>query len=262
MEAYNLMQAPRDAHFDASSLRNVFVTGGPVPKAILSEMRKILPKTNVIFCYGLTEAANVTIFDPTSKEDMKLARAKPNSCGRPKTGIWYKIVDCETERTLGFNEPGEIRIKSDAVMNGYYKMDSSSVWDSDGWLRTGDVGYYDEDFCFYINDRIKDMMLYDGHRVLPAKIEKILMTHPAVKETVVFGTPHEIHGDLPTALVVLKNNYLEIACEEIEEYVAKHLDDAEKLRGGVKVVERLLYTSTGKFRRHEMKKLYLCGEMK
>lgn len=253
------MHVPRDAHFDASSLKNVFITGGYIPKAILLEMRKVLYTSNVINCYGLTEAGNVTNFNPFSEEDIKLAYAKPKSCGRPKRGMWYKIVDYKSERTLGFNQQGEIRVKSEAVMNGYYKIDSSSAWDSDGWLKTGDIGYYDEDFCFYITDRIKDVMIYNGHRVLPTRIEEVLLTHPAVKEAVVFGIPNEIYVDLPTALVVLKKTHIEIDSEDIEKYAEKHLDDAQRLRGGVKIVERLLYTPTGKFRRHEMKKLYLCG---
>lgn len=260
-EACTWMQSPHDEKIDVISLRNVYITGGHISQTVVSEMKRFLTTTNIINCYGLTEAGNVADFDPQSQDDMEMAQAKPESCGRPRKGIWYKVVDYKTEKILGFNEPGEIRIKSESVMNGYYKMDSSSAWDSDGWLKTGDIGYYDEDLCFYITDRIKDVMIYRGCRVLPVDIERVLLAHPAVREAVVFGTPHEIHGDLPTALVVVKENYVEIESVEIEKFAKEHLHHDKKLGGGVKIVKRLLYTQTGKFRRHEMKKLYLGGQI-
>lgn len=70
------------------------------------------------------------------------------------------MVDPETEENLGFNEKGELRLKTECEMNGYYKMDSSDAWDADGWLKTGDIVYYDEDFCFYVVDRIKEMLKF------------------------------------------------------------------------------------------------------
>lgn len=255
------MQIPRFENFDVSSLKNLLVTGGRMPQSTFLEMKKLLSGTNVLAVYGQTEAGNITEFNLLREEDQALARAKPHSCGRPINGIWYRVVDYETEKTLGFNEPGEIRIKSEAVMNGYYKMDSASAWDSEGWLKTGDVGYYDEDFCFFIIDRIREIMHYEDYHVPPAVIEKVLLTHPAVKEALVFGTPHEIYGDLPTALVVLKENAAGVDSEELKEYADDHLDNPKKLRGGLKIVERLYYTPTKKYRRHYTKQLFLSGKI-
>lgn len=255
------MQVPRPENFDGSSLKNLLITGGRMPQSTFLEMKKVLAETKVLTCYGQTEAGSITGFNVFNEEDQALARAKPQSCGRPINGIWCKVVDYETEKTLGFNEPGEIRVKSEAIMNGYYKMDSSSAWDSEGWLKTGDLGYYDEDFCFFIIDRIKDIMHYEGYHVPPAVIEKVLLTHPAVKEVLVFGTPHEIYEDLPTALVVLKENAGHVDSEELRNYADERLDNFKKLRGGLKIVEHLYYTHTKKYRRHYTKQMYLSGKI-
>lgn len=159
---------------------------------------------------------------------------------------------------LGINQHGELRIKTDAAMVGYYNMDSSVAWDEDGWLRTGDIAYYDKDFCFYIVDRIKEMLKYQSWHVVPALIENIIRTHPSVKECVVFGVPHEIDGDHPAALVVLKDEApAHTVPRDILEYANNRVDERHKLRGGLMCVKRLLYTPTGKLKRKDMRDLYI-----
>lgn len=227
----------------------------------LLQLRNLLPETNILTRYGLTEVGLVTRFRPKSEKDMDMLRKKVHSCGLPINGMSYKVVDVETEKILGFNEKGEIRIKSKALTNGYYNASSASVFDADGWFKTGDVGYYDEDFCFYIVDRIKDVIIHLGDHVSPAALEEVILTHPAVKEAVVFGTPDEIDGYLPTALVVLRKTAKHVTSTEIKDYVDNNVDEIKKLRGGLKIVERLLYTPTNKCKRNDLKKLYLLGKI-
>lgn len=84
-----------------------------------------------------------------------------------------QVVDPETEELCGPNRSGELRLKSPMVMNGYFGRDSSDSFDDDGWLKTGDVVYYDEDSFFYIVDRIKEMLKYKSWHVPPAMVEKV-----------------------------------------------------------------------------------------
>ena len=110
--------------------------------------------------------------------------------------------------------------KSDIIMKGYCGDEKSTrdIMDKDGFLHTGDVGYYDEDEFFFIVDRIKELIKYKGFQVPPAELESILLTHPSIKETAVVGLPDEVAGELPLAFVVKEPN-VEITVDEIIKYV-------------------------------------------
>lgn len=143
-------------------------------------------------------------------------------------------------------------------MNGYYNVNSTDVWDAHGWLKTGDIAYYDEDFCFYIVDRLNEMIIFRSCQIAPAVIESVLMQHPAVCSAVVIGIPHEDDGYHPTAVVVLDHNYKEkITPQEIEKFVEERVDDKKRLRGGVKIVHELPLTPTGKVQRKLIKYMLL-----
>ncbi|RZC40025.1 AMP-binding C domain containing protein [Asbolus verrucosus] len=142
-------------------------------------------------------------------------------------------------------------------MKGYFKSDSSQAFDEDGFLKTGDIGYDDEDECFYIIERLKEMFKYMSWHILPSTIDAVLLEHPAVKEAAVFGIPRiEEKGEVPAACVILKEKY-SINKKEIEEFVAARVSDYEKLRGGVIFVETLKKTPSRKLMRKEIRKTIL-----
>lgn len=174
---------------------------------------------------------------------------------------FFQIVDPESEQPLGFNERGELRVKTKCQMNGYFDMDSSSCWDDDGFLKTGDVAYFDEDFCFFIVDRIKELLKFRSWHVVPAVLEGVLMQHPAVREAIVLGVPHEIDGDHALGVVVLKEDAENVTEEELEKFVEERVDDRQRLRAGVRFVKRLFYTPTGKVRRKYIRDLILANEL-
>uniref|UniRef100_A0A6P7H186 Luciferin 4-monooxygenase-like n=1 Tax=Diabrotica virgifera virgifera TaxID=50390 RepID=A0A6P7H186_DIAVI len=160
------------------------------------------------------------------------------------------VVDINSEEVLGPNRRGELRLKWEGyLMNGYFKMDTSSAYDTDGYFRTGDVVYYDEDECFYIENRIKEIFKYRGWHILPAVIENVLMSHPAVKEAAVVGVPHELDGEHPRAFVVLIPGYNRSCTKEIESFINEKVADSQKLRGGVWVIDSIPKTATGKIKR-------------
>lgn len=170
-------------------------------------------------------------------------------------GFDYKIVDVETGKRLGPGQPGELRVRSKYTMNGYYEMDSSSCFDEEGFLKTGDVVYYDDEFCFFIVNRIKEMLKYRGWHVVPQVIEKVLLSHPGVSCAVVFGIPHEKDGEHPTACVILKENFT-VGEEALRAFVEERVDDRKRLRGGVKFVHNFPRTATGKVNRRLLKQMF------
>lgn len=168
-----------------------------------------------------------------------------------------QIVDTETEEVLGPNQNGELRIKSECLFTNYYNDNPPDLYDSEGWFKTGDVVHYDEDKCFYIIDRIKEVLKVKSWHVPPALLENVLLTHPAVKAAVVIGIPHKIDGDHPMGIVILKEDAGKITPEEIEKYVEERVQDRQRLRAGVRIVDSIPTTASGKVKRNEMKKQYL-----
>ncbi|XP_044268934.1 4-coumarate--CoA ligase 1-like [Tribolium madens] len=261
-QASEMLKVGRPDNVDTSSLLCVLTGGGVFPEKQSLALRDLLPGTYISQGYGQTEVAGVlTCFNMNDVKDTLRLHYKPSSCGRPIHGIWYKIVDVETERNLGPNEQGELRVKTKYAMNGYYNLDSSESFDADGWLKTGDVVYYDEDYCFYVVDRIKEMLKYKSWHIAPAMLENILNNHPSIKLSVVIGIPDEDDGDHPMAIVILNNPEDEITGEEIEAYVAERVQDRQKLRAGVKFVTSFPITPSGKIKRREIKQMILAGQI-
>lgn len=257
-----MLKVGRPDNVDTSSLLCVLTGGGVFSEKQLLALRDLLPGTYISQGYGQTEVAGVlTCFRMNEVKDALRLHYKPASCGRPIHGIWYKIVHIETEEILGPNQQGELRVKTKFAMNGYYNLDSSDSFDSEGWLKTGDIVYYDEDQCFYVVDRIKEMLKYKSWHIAPVMLENILNNHPAIKRAVVIGIPHEEDGDHPMAVVILNNPDDDVTGDEIEEYVAERVQDRQKLRGGVKFVDSFPTTPSGKIKRREIRKMVLAGEI-
>ncbi|XP_023312903.1 luciferin 4-monooxygenase-like, partial [Anoplophora glabripennis] len=164
--------------------------------------------------YGLTEATfAVTIAD---KENQK-----PGSCGKVGTFMTCKVRDPETGKSLGPNQTGELCCKGPFIMMGYYNDEKATreTFTSDGWLKTGDLGYYDEEGNFYIVDRLKELIKYKGYQVAPAELEALLLNHPKVRDVGVVGLPDELSGELPLAFVVKKEG-LDVTEDELQKYVS------------------------------------------
>nr|CAI5853440.1 unnamed protein product [Callosobruchus analis] len=229
----------RPENLDTSSLHTCVSAGAATSETLMKEIRDLLPGTFVFQMYGQSEVAGaITMFNASDVKDVLLLDKKPSSVGKIIPGICCKLS-----------------------MNGYYGRDSSESYDSDGWLRTGDKVYYDEDMCFYIVDRIKEMLKYKSWHVAPAMIEEILMTHPAVYKSVVIGIPHETDGDHPLAVIVLNENYMDVTEDELIDYIATKAPDRMRLRGGVKFLKELPITPSGKIKRKELRDMVMNGEL-
>lgn len=169
--------------------------------------------------------------------------------------MYLQVINTDTGEVLGPNQEGELLVKSEFFANGYYDCPSDSIFDEDGWFRTGDVAYYTENCAFFITDRLKELLKYRQMTVYPYVIENRLMEHPAVAQAVVVGVPHEEDGDRPAALVVLNENFESLTADKLREFVDEKMQDKAKLRGGLRIVESIPITPLGKVKRRELRKM-------
>ncbi|RZC39724.1 AMP-binding domain containing protein [Asbolus verrucosus] len=245
-------------NIDVKSILTVIVMGSAISKEYTTKLIKIFPEADVIRGYGQTEVCGpLAMFRGNDKFHRPLLKEKIDSVGLAVRGITYKVVDPETNETLGPHQRGELRIKSKLIMNAYYNADSSESFDEDGWLKTGDIVYYDEDYCFYVVDRIKEAFKYKGWFIAPAALENELLNHPAVKQALVIGIPKD-DGYHPMGVVVLKDNF-DVTELEIEKFVELRVPERHRLRAGVKFLKSIPSTVTGKVKRTAVRKMVLEG---
>jgi long-chain acyl-CoA synthetase len=168
--------------------------------------RRLLDATghHVFEGYGLTETA------PVLTSTLASEVAKPGSIGRPIPGVELELVDSsgeafgtddDEEIVLGDDEPGEIAVRGPNLFSGYWP-DGAGGPDTDGWWRTGDVAYRDDDGDLFLVDRLRELVLVSGFNVYPREIEDVLFAHPDITEAAVIGVPHPYTGETVKAFVV------------------------------------------------------------
>ena len=199
--------------------------------------------------YGLTEASPVVCCAALR------VPSKPLSIGQPLPGTDIRFVDVETGQLVALGERGELQVKGPQVMLGYYN-DPEATRDAfmDGWLRTGDVGYMDEDGYVFLVDRIKDLIICSGFNVYPRIIEEALMHHPAVEETNVIGVPDEYRGEAPVAYVKLKPGQ-SVTEAELKNFLAETLNKIEMPKEII-FKDELPKTLIGKLSKKELREDY------
>uniref|UniRef100_A0A1D1ZDX3 4-coumarate--CoA ligase n=1 Tax=Anthurium amnicola TaxID=1678845 RepID=A0A1D1ZDX3_9ARAE len=237
------------ADFDLSRLKlqTVMTAAAPLAPDLLSAFEARFPGVQVQEAYGLTEHSCITLThgDPAQGRPA----AKRNSVGFVLPNLEVKFVDPGTGRSLPTNSPGELCVRSQCVMQGYYKKEEQTerTVDSEGWLHTGDVGYIDDDGDVFIVDRIKELIKYKGFQVAPAELEAILLSHPSVQDAAVFPLADEKAGEIPAACVVMA-----AAAEEEEEdimsYVASKVAAYKRIRS-LHFVDSIPKSSSGKIMR-------------
>ncbi|KAH1010818.1 hypothetical protein HUJ05_005061 [Dendroctonus ponderosae] len=259
--AHCMISAGRPDGIDTSALYSLATGGGHLSTEKIRELRELLPGTFVSQMYGCSELCGVAVmFNLASTKDTLLMHSNPSSSGRPTPGCQYKVVNVETEDNSGPHQQGELLVKSEFSMVGYYQQDSSAAYDNEGWLCTGDIAYFDENHCFYIVDRKKEILKFRGYQVPPAVVEQILQEHPSVKQCIVIGIPHEVEGDHPMAIVVLHQSFVgRVTEEEITSFVEGRVNDFQRLRGGVKFIDVLPTSPSGKVRRKEIRDMVISG---
>ena len=183
---------------DLTSLKVCLSGGAPLPPDVRKRFES-LATCVLVEGYGLTEASPVVCCTPIT------GPVKAGSIGPPLAGTRVEIRDPEDfEKVVPTGEKGEIVVKGPQVMHGYWKVpdETAEVLHGD-WLRTGDIGYVDEDGYVYLVDRIKDLIITSGYNVYPRRIEEAIGQHPAVEEVTVIGVADAYRGQVPKAFVKL-----------------------------------------------------------
>ena len=198
-----MLESPLARRTDLSSVRLCLSGGAPMPAELKRRFEEHIPGLIINEGYGLTEASPSVSSNPTT------GGGKPGSIGVPLPATDIAIADLDDPRRfLPLGETGEILVRGPQVMKGYWNApEETAAAIVDGWLRTGDVGYMDEDGYSFIVDRAKDLILVGGFNVYPRVIEEALYRHPAVAEAAVIGVPDPRLGEVPKAFVVLRDGH-------------------------------------------------------
>ena len=202
---------PKLQDFDLKSIKACISGGAPLPVEVKQRFEE-LSGCKLVEGYGLTECSPVATCNPFSDD------AKAGSIGLPMPGTVIEIVDRDDPgKVLPQGETGEICVSGPQVMAGYWRNEAATRdVIVDGRLRTGDVGYTDEDGYTFIIDRIKDLILVSGFNVYPRHVEDGIYQHPAVEEVTVIGVPDEYQGQSVKAFVKLREGQA-LGEEELED---------------------------------------------
>jgi acyl-CoA synthetase (AMP-forming)/AMP-acid ligase II len=240
--------SPRFVKADLSAPLAVSIGSAPLAPATLKRLQDAMPQASVINSYGLTEAGPAYITMPKDE-----ATRRVGSVGKPMPPMEIKVVDPDTDEARAAHEVGELLVRLPGKHREYYKDTGANeaTWTPDGWLRTGDLAYLDEDGFVYISGRIKDMIIRGGNNIYATDVEAVLLDHPAVQEAAVVGVPHTVLGEDVGAFVVVKpGSRLDEA--ELLGFCAEHLADYKRPRQ-LWVVEELPRNATGKVMKHKLR---------
>ncbi|MFD4291606.1 AMP-binding protein [Rhodococcus sp. NPDC058505] len=250
-----LVRDPAAAGMTFPALKMLIYGGSPISTTLLKEARAAFD-SDLTQCYGMTETNGPISFLRPADHAEGAPEHRLSSAGRPLKGIEVGTFDPVTGEPLPPGRVGEVRTRSDLVMVGYRNRpdEQAAAFTGDGWFRTGDAGYVDEDGYLFLTDRIKDMIVTGGENVFPAEVENVLATHPSVAEAAVIGIPSDRWGETVHAVVAARpgasidpDGLIEFTRERLAHY---------KCPTGVDVVDALPRNATGKVQKISLREEY------
>lgn len=228
--------------YDLSSLEYVCFGGAFATGNKINELVKSFSHVKFVRTYGLTESATRIshyVEQPNVINDICVGKCIPN--------VEVRIVD-RNENDCRIGEIGEITVKGPNVMKGYYmRSDETEKVIINGWLHTGDLGKIDDENNLYIVGRKKNIIIRNAENIYPEEIEGVLNSYPQIRESFVYGEPHELLGEVPAAIIVI-NNDIEFKKQELIDYCYKKLSNS-KIPVKFTVADKIEKTSNGKIDR-------------
>jgi acyl-CoA synthetase (AMP-forming)/AMP-acid ligase II len=249
-----LLQVNQKMPTDFSSLERIFYGASPIAEDLLIEAQRVMG-CSFTQLYGMTESAGAGTYLPPDAHDP--ARGKLRSCGKAWPGF---EIECRRDdgSPCEVGEVGEIAMRSAIVMKGYWnRPDATASTVRDGWLYTGDAGFFDEEGFLYIHDRVKDMIVTGGENVYPAEVENAVFGHPDVADVAVIGVPDDKWGEAVKAIVVPKPG-VDLDPAEIIAW-AKARIAGFKVPKSVDFITELPRNPSGKILRRELREPYWAG---
>src|SRR5438270_1594280 len=247
-----LMNHPDRHKYDLSSLTDITAGGAPRPVSHVERLKHEFPDALPALGYGLTETNAAGCANYWSNY-----AAKPASTGRPQKPIVEVAILGAGDRHLAAGEAGEIAIRSAANIKGYWRNPAATeaAFTSDGYFRTGDIGYLDEDEYLFIVDRKKEIIIRGGENISAAEVEAECYAYPSVAEAAVFGAPDERLGEVPIAIIHVKDG------DQLSDAELRAFLDGKLAR--FKIPERIIFSAeplprlgTGKIDRRALKAQY------
>lgn len=249
-----LLQVNAKMPTDFSALERIFYGASPIAEDLLIQAQATFG-ASFTQLYGMTESLGAGTY--LSPEDHAPERGKLRSCGKAWPGF---EIECRRDdgSACSVGEVGEIAMRSSTIMKGYYNRPEATV-DAvrDGWLYTGDAGFFDEEGFLFIHDRVKDMIVTGGENVYPAEVENAVFGHPAVADVAVVGVPDEKWGEAVKAIVVLKPEAQADAADIIA--WTKTRIAGFKVPKSVDFIAELPRNPSGKILRRELREPYWAG---
>jgi acyl-CoA synthetase (AMP-forming)/AMP-acid ligase II len=256
---YMMLAHPNVRKYDYSSLKNFVYAAAPMSGDKLRQALDIFGPV-MTQTYGQAEVCMIATFFSPREHMEALEEGKRHrllSCGKPAAFTRLAIMDDEGKQ-LPAGERGEIVVRSNLIMKGYYKNPQATEEASKfGWHHTGDIGVIDADGYVYIVDRKKDMIISGGFNIYPSEIEQVLWAHPAVRDCAVIGVPDDKWGEAVKAIIELKPG----AVASAEELIALCKDKVGSMKApkSVELVEALPRSPVGKVLKKDLRAKYWQG---
>lgn len=256
---YQLIEAPEKNQYDLSSLHSIIYGGSPIAAPRLVEAIHFFGK-KLIQLYGQAEApmciSTLSKKDHLSEGPEDVVK-RLSSAGKPCLNVEVRIVD-ENGKDMQPGEVGEVIVRGYHIMKGYWNLpDATAEVLRDGWVHTGDLGYFDSKGYIFLVDRKRDVIISGAFNIYPKEIEDVIVTHPRVKEVAVIGVPDEKWGEAVKAVVVPKKG-VEVTEQEIIDYCRDHMASFKKPKT-VEVVEKLPRNPYGKILKTVLREPYWKG---
>ena len=249
-----LMRSPKIETADLSSMKGLSYGASPISEDLLARAQERFSCQFVQF-YGMTETSGAGTYLPNEAHAPSLGKLR--SCGAAWPGVEVKVVDLDGRETPR-GAVGEVLIRGPVVMKGYWNRPEETAFSvSDGWMRTGDAAYMDDDGYLFIFDRVKDMIVTGGENVYPAEVENALFGHPAIADAAVIGVPDETWGEAVKAIVVAKTGAPQDAADIIA--WARARIAGYKAPKSIDFVDAIPRNITGKILRRQLRELYWKG---
>ncbi|XP_056845091.1 OPC-6:CoA ligase isoform X5 [Raphanus sativus] len=205
--------------YDLSSLGRVRCGGAPLSKEVTLGFMEKYPTVDIFAGYALTESNGAGAYVDSVEESRRYG-----SVGLLSSGVEARIVDPDTGRLMGVNQTGELWLKGPSIAKGYFKNQEATneTINAEGWLKTGDLCYIDDDGFVFVVDRLKELIKYKGYQVPPAELEALLVTHPDILDAAVIPFPDKEAGQYPMAYVTRKLES-DLSEKQIIDFISKQI---------------------------------------